>query len=130
MDRQLACVELDSWTLFADDWFYTLWHMHTTEPAIRQIATSHRVYTDFVGDCDESYGFSLLQHGDYIRRVRVDSPNCGDQRVTIDTGCPLDVESANRETGDIEGYVDTIAKSVGIRLPHPADRVYAYGPPI
>ena len=129
MDRQIAVAELDHWTLFADDWFYTLWHMPTTNDAIREIAMDHRVYTDHVGDCDESYGFSILSDGQYLRRIQVDSPNYDDQQVTIDVGRALEVESGDRRTNDIEAYVDAVARSIDIRLPTPADRIFAFGPP-
>ena len=128
MDRQIAVAELDHWTLFADDWFYTLWHMPTTNDAVREIAMDHRVYTDHVGDCDESYGFAILSAGQYVRRIHVDSPNYSDQKVAIDVGPALNMEPADRCTDDIEGYVDAVARSIGIRLPSPADRIYAFGP--
>lgn len=128
MHRQLAIVPLDDWTMLADDWFYTLWHMPTTMQVIEDAAKRGDIYYDLVGDCDESYAFGYFHSGSIVRKVAVASPHFSDQVLETDDGSPFSVESRDRMTNDIEGYVDSIAQFIGIRLPSLGDEVFAFGP--
>ncbi|WP_197355616.1 hypothetical protein [Aureliella helgolandensis] len=128
LHRQLAIVSLDGWTMFADDWFYTLWHMPTTKQTIKRAADRFDVYYDLVGDCDESYEFGYFCSGKLVREVSVASPHYSDQILVTDDGIPFAIETDDRKTNDIEGYVDAIARCVGIRLPTVEDTVLAFGP--
>ncbi len=127
MQRQVIIVALGNWTLFADDLFYTLWNSHLTMHVIAKTAQSHDIYYDIVGDCDESYEFGLYRDGVLIRQIHVASPNYSDQIVKVQTGMPLAVESEDRMTDNIEEYVDTIARFVGVRLPCTDDSLLTYG---
>lgn len=128
MQRQLAIVPLDGWTMLADDWCYTLWHMPSTMQFVDDAAKRSEIYYDFVGDCDESYEFGYFRSGAIIRKVAVASPHYSDQILETNIGVPLLVENVDRMTDDIEGYVDSIAHFVGIRLPRVGDTVLAFGP--
>lgn len=128
LHRQTWMIDLDDWLLIADDWFYTLWHLHTTRQAIASLALDTDVYFDVVGECDESYGFAIYQNGSLVREVQVDSPNYSDQILKVDHGTRLPVESDSLLTSDIDAYVDKIAEHLGIRLPRIGDKVLAFSP--
>ncbi len=128
MQRQLAIVLLDGWTMLADDWHYTLWHMPSTMRVVEDAAKRGDVYYDMVGECDESYAFGYFRSGSIARKVTVASPHFSDQILETDDGIPLAVESDDRMTDDIEKYVDSIAQFIGIRMPKVGDEVLAFGP--
>ncbi|MFN9972387.1 MAG: hypothetical protein ACK58T_21105, partial [Phycisphaerae bacterium] len=73
MQRQLAIVPLDGWTMLADDWYYTLWHMPLTMQIIADAAKKNDIYYDVVGECDESYEFGYFRSGSLVRKVAVAS---------------------------------------------------------
>lgn len=121
-------IDLDDWLLIADDWYYTLWHLHTTRQTIANFALDSDVYYDMVGDSCESYGFAIYRNGCMVREVQVDSPQYNNQIPRIDNGPRLPVEGDTLLVPDIEAHVDKIAEHVGIRLPHQRDTVMAYCP--
>jgi hypothetical protein len=85
--------DLGDWTMLADDWLYQLWHLSSTRPAIQSLAKDRDVFAWSVGECDESFEYSLYQNGQMIRQYWVDSPHYHDQVVSTDLGPRLPFES-------------------------------------
>ena len=103
------------WTMLADDWYYTLWHMPTTRPTLAELAESCDVFACSVGDCDHSFDFVYYRDGRLVRRYVVEDPDFRGGRVAENFGEPLPGEpTAFAETDEMR-IVPSIAASLGIR---------------
>src|SRR4051794_24185869 len=57
IDRYAIIANDTQWTMIADDWFYTMYHMPSTRLAVELLAKDFDVFTCAVGDSDHSFEF-------------------------------------------------------------------------
>jgi hypothetical protein len=103
------------WTMIADDWFYTLWHMPSTRPAVRALGQVCDVFACSVGDCDHSFDFEYYRDSQLVRHYVVEDPEIRGGRVVINKGKRLPGEKAAFREGDELNIVLGVAASLGIR---------------
>jgi hypothetical protein len=116
------------WTMLADDWYYTLWHMPSTRQAIHQLGQTCDVFACSVGDCDHSFDFEYYRDGRAVRRYVVADPDFRGGHVVENLGEPLPGEAAAfRETDELR-VVLAVATSLGIRTNYTAQAIRAYVP--
>jgi hypothetical protein len=116
------------WTMIADDWYYTLWHMPSTRPALEELGRNCDVFAGSVGDCDHSFDFVYYSGGRLERRYVVADPDfCGGSLVE-NTGTPLPGESAAFKEEDELGIVLGVAASLGIRTDYTGQDIRVYVP--
>src|SRR5262245_61293873 len=68
LGRRAIMADAGSWTLLADDWYYTLWHLEPTWAAIEELGRSHEVFACSVGECDLSFDYVHYQEGRLKRK--------------------------------------------------------------
>jgi hypothetical protein len=103
------------WTLIADDWWYTLWHMPSTRPTIATLGESCDVYACSVGDCDHSFDFVYYQNSRLVRQYVVVDPDFRSREVAENIGDPLPGESTAFQQFEATDIVLGIANALGIR---------------
>jgi hypothetical protein len=123
------------WTLIADDWHYTLWHMPSTRPTLATLGQTFDVFACSVGDSDRSYDFVYYRGSQLVRKFVVADPDYRGGVVVEKFGEPLPGESAAfKKDGELE-IVLGIAASLGIKTDYTERdcRVYvsstAHAPP-
>jgi hypothetical protein len=116
------------WTMVADDWFYTLWHMPSTRPALQELGRRCDVFACSVGDCDHSFDFAYYSQGRLARRYVVADPDFRGGRVVEDTGTPLPGETTAFGGEDELRIVLGVAASLGIRTDYAPHDIRAYAP--
>jgi len=88
--RQHAILADDGpWTLLADDWYYTLWHLPTTRPMLEELAQQCDVFACSVGDCDRSFDFVYYRDGRLVRKYVVTDPHFRGRVLVQNVGYPL-----------------------------------------
>jgi hypothetical protein len=117
------------WTMIADDWFYTLWHMPSTRPALHELGQSCDVFAASVGECDHSFDFVYYCGGRPVRRYVVADPDFRGGSVVENTGEPLPGEAAAFRESDELRIVLGVAASLGIRTGYTARDIRVYAPP-
>lgn len=78
--------DADGWILLADDWYYTLWHMKSTQTAIQNLSIDHDIFACSEGDCDRSFDYVYYNKGKLLRELIVHSPNYSDRIVYKEHG--------------------------------------------
>jgi hypothetical protein len=126
--RYAILVDEGLWTLIADDWYYTLWHMRSTRPALALLAESCDVFACSVGDCDHSFDFVYYQHSRLVRRYVVTDPEFRGGRVVENVGEPLPGESTAFKQSDELKIVFGIATSLGIKTDYTEQDLRVYAP--
>ena len=123
------------WTLIADDWHYTLWHMPSTRPTLATLGQTFDVFACSVGDSDHSYDFVYYRGSRLVRKYVVDDSHYRGGVVVENFGEPLPGESTAFKHSDELKIVLGIAASLGIKTDYTERdcRVYVpsrrYGPP-
>jgi hypothetical protein len=115
-----------TWTMLADDWRYTLWHMESTRPAIATLAKSFETYACSVGDCDRSFDFIYYHEGRLVRKYVVTDPDFRGGRVVENVGHALPGESDAFQHKYESRIVLAIATSLGIQVPCDESQVRIY----
>ena len=126
--RYAVLADDGEWTMIADDWYYTLWHMPSTRPALEELGRSCDVFAGSVGDCDRSFVFVYYQSGRLVRRYVVADPDFRGGSVVENTGLPLPGEAAAFREADELKIVLGVAASLGIRADYSERDVRVYAP--
>lgn len=117
-----------NWTLLADDWLYTLWHMTTTPPTIENLAEDHDIFACSTGDSDHSFDFLYFQDSQLVRKYVFDDPTCRGGSVVENFGKPLPGEADAFKHKDEKKIVLAIAQSLGIRTQYEEIDLRIYAP--
>jgi hypothetical protein len=117
------------WTMIADDWFYTLWHMSSTRPEIEVLAGECDVFACSVGDCDRSFDFVYYRDGRLVRKYVVADPHFQGGVVTEDFGDRLPGEAAAFTESDEVRIALGIAASLGIKIDYAVHEARVYAAP-
>jgi hypothetical protein len=128
LERHAILADDGSWVMVADDWYYTLWHMPSTRPALQALGQTCDVFACSVGDCDHSFDFVYYRGGSLVRRYVVEDPDFRGGRVVEDTGEPLPGEAAAFAESDEMGIVLGVAASLGIRTDYAEGDLRVYVP--
>jgi hypothetical protein len=128
LERHAILADDGLWTMIADDWYYTLWHMPSTRPALQTLGQSCDVFACSVGDCDHSFDFVYYRGGRLVRRYVVEDPDFRGGHVVENTGEPLPGEVAAFGGSDEMGIVLGIASSLGIRTDYAEGDLRVYAP--
>jgi hypothetical protein len=115
------------WTMLADDWYYTLWHLKTTRPAINELAKRNELYACTEGDCDRSFDFAHYKNGQLTREYVVRSPHFSDRQVVKNWGAPLPGEAGLLEKDGHNIGIELAAK-LGIKIRFTMDELRIYVP--
>lgn len=119
------------WTLIADDWWYTLWHLPSTRTRIAAIGQTCDVFACSFGDCDRSFDFAYYHDSRLIRRYVVEDPHFQGGVVVENFGDPLPGEAAAFKEADQLKLVLGVAASLGIKTEYNEHDLRAYaGPPV
>lgn len=114
--------------MIADDWYYTLWHMTSTRPAIALLGESCDVFACSVGDCDHSFDFLYYRDGHLVRRYVVADPDFRGGRIVENFGDPLKGEETALKQDDELKIVKQIARSLGIKIDYGENEIRIYAP--
>ena len=117
------------WTMIADDWYYTLWHMPSTRPTLAALGESVDVFACSVGDCDRSFDFVYYRASYLIRKYVVADPDFRGGVVVENLGRPLPGEWAAFEQAGELRIVLGIAASLGIKTDYTEQDIRVYAPP-
>ena len=117
------------WTLLADDWYYTLWHLPTTRPLLEELAQQCDVFACSVGDCDRSFDFVYFHDGRLLRKYVVADTNFRGRELFQNIGYPLPGEAAALEHADEAQVIQTIAANLGLRTRYAQSELRYYAPP-
>lgn len=128
MLRYAIIADDGTWTLLADDWFYTLWHKKTTRSTIEKLAEQHDIFACSVGDCDRSFDFVYYQDGRLVRKFVVADPNFRGGTVVENFGEPLPAEADAFKQNDELRIVLELAASLGIKTQYTEAQARIYGP--
>jgi hypothetical protein len=117
LGRYAVLADDGSWTMIADDWYYTLWHMPSTRPVLHRLGRRRgcEVFAGSVGDCDRSFDFVYYSEGRLVRRYVVVDPDFRGGRVAENTGEPLPGEADAFSEPDELSVVLSVAASLGIK---------------
>jgi hypothetical protein len=116
------------WTLIADDWYYTLWHMRSTRSTLAALAQNCDVFACSVGDCDQSFDFVYYRASHLVRKYVVADPHFRGGVVVENIGKPLPGESAAfKQPGELR-IVLGIAASLGIKTDYTERDIRVYAP--
>lgn len=80
------------WSAFADDWYFTAWHLPGIGDAVARLGTRYEVLRTAIGDSDESLEFQHFVSG-ALRRGFVFRDHAGTTEILLDTGAPLKCEA-------------------------------------
>jgi hypothetical protein len=127
--RYAILADAGEWTLIADDWYYTLWHMPGTRDAIAQLGKSFDIFACSVGDSDDSFDFVYYRDGRMVRKHVVVDPEYRDGVVKESFGSPLSGEYETGKLPDYLPYVLEIARGLGIDPPHSEEQLRCYKSP-
>lgn len=116
------------WTLIADDWHYTLWHMPSTRPTLAVLAESCDVFACSVGDCDHSFDFVYYRDSCQVRHYVVEDPDYRGGSVVKNVGAPLPGESTAFKQPDELKIILSIAGSMGIKTDYTDQELRIYAP--
>lgn len=116
------------WTLIADDWHYTLWHMPSTRPTLAALGEACDVFACSVGDCDLSFDFVYYHDSRLARRYVVEDPHFQGGAVVEDFGKPLPGESTAFKQSDHLKICLGIAASLGIKTDYTEGDIRVYAP--
>ena len=119
--------EDSSWTYVMDDWYYSLWFEKGIRDRIKLLSGDFDIFTFSVGDSDNSFDFSYLQKGEYLRQYVVEDPTYKGGEVVINTGKPFPIEDQALAKQEPIDKVIMIAKSLGIVFTHTKENVRVYG---
>lgn len=117
------------WTLIADDWYYTLWHLPSTRTTIAAIGQTCDVFACSIGDCDRSFDFIYYRDSQLVRRYVVEDPHFQGGVVVADFGEPLPGEAAAFKQADQLKLVLAIAASLGIKTEFNERDIRVYAAP-
>ncbi|MCB9925525.1 MAG: hypothetical protein H6822_25470 [Planctomycetaceae bacterium] len=126
--RHAIMADAGDWSMLADDWYYTLWHMKTTRPVIEGLAEYHEVYICMEGDCDRSFDFVHYRKGKLARKYVVSSPSYSNRVVAEDFGTPLPGEAALLKNDGYNIGIE-LAGTLGIKNRFTDDDLRIYTPP-
>ena len=128
--RQHAILADDGpWTLLADDWYYTLWHLPTTRPLLEELAQECDVFAGSIGDCDHSFDFVHYRGGRLVRKYVVTDPHFRGRVLVQNVGYPLPGEADALRHQDEAQVVQAIASNLGIRTRYALHELRYYAPP-
>ncbi len=130
--REVCITEDTTWGHLAHDWFYTLWHKGS--PILERLHRQNRdalLFACSVGDCDDSFGFTLYADGQLRRRLEVDDPHFNRNRrtVRVDIGRPLAIEEEELQNGEPCTYIKHLVKQMGVIFDHQPANTRCYGAP-
>jgi hypothetical protein len=117
------------WTMIADDWLYTLWHMPSTRFALEALKWECDVFACSVGEDDESFDFVYYQGSRRVREYVVTDPYYRGGKVAKNKGKRLPGEAAAFRKTDGLRIVLGVAASLGIRTDYTEGDIRAYAPP-
>lgn len=139
--RRHALIASDgSWTVLADDWWYTVWNdglnpetapnnnsdwSEALRKTLEQLAQSFDVFATFIADADCSYSFRLYLDGRLRRHL------CEEYRgpsLTVDYGVRLPGERKPSPHGYGIPEMAALAESLGIKCRYKRDDVRIYVP--
>jgi hypothetical protein len=127
--RHALLADGGGWTVLADDWYYTLWHMPETRPTIASLGASWDVFAGSVGDSDRSFDFAYYQDGRLVRRYVVEDPHYRGGVVIADEGEPLPGEAEALREADEWQKVLGVARAIGVPTAYNERDVRVYAPP-
>jgi hypothetical protein len=128
LGRYAILADDGEWTMIADDWYYTLWHMPSTRPTLAALGESHDVFACSVGDCDRSFDFVYYRGSRLVRKYVVADPDFRGGVVVENVGWPLLGEWAAFRHSDEMRIVLGIARSLGIKTDYTEQKVRVYAP--
>jgi hypothetical protein len=128
LERYVVLADDGQWTMVADDWFYTLWHMSSTRPAIEKLGRNYEVFACSINDWDYSFEFVYYSDGRLVRRYVVKDLGFRRGQVVENFGEPLPGESVAFREADELDIVLKVAASLGIRVDYTKRDIRVYKP--
>jgi hypothetical protein len=130
LGRYAILADAGTWTLLADDWHYTLWHMPTTGSTIEDLAATHDVFACSVGDIDRSFDFVYYRNAALVRKYAVSDPHMKGRKMVNNIGEPLPAET-EVVTGEYDeiSIVLRLAESIGIKTEYQEAELRIYVAP-
>jgi hypothetical protein len=128
LTRYAILADDGEWTLLADDWYYTLWHMPSTRPTLALLGEHCDVFACSVGDCDHSFDFVYYRDSRLVRKYVVEDPHFRGGSVVENTGEPLPGETAAFGHTDEVRIVLAVAASLGIKTDYAEHDIRVYAP--
>jgi hypothetical protein len=129
--RYVLLADLGEWTLIADDWFYTLWHLSGTRDVIAELGSRFELFACSVGDSDDSYDFVYYRGGELLRKHVVIDPRYDGGVIQESFGAPLSGEGPAGTLPKLQDYLPYvlgIARRLGIRPPESDQQLRRYVP--
>jgi hypothetical protein len=111
------------WAQIADNGCYELWHSRAFRAHVAALARTHELFTWWIGDSDNSYGFAYHRDGQLVREREGQDDSGGRSPVltTIDHGDSLPGEPQPWPEGvgaERPELLYAIAEALGINICH------------
>jgi len=125
--RYLYLVRNEHWIMLMDDWLYTMWYNQEIREMIKLLSKKADIVTFFVGDSDESFGFSYFKQGKLIRQYEFDDLMPEELKVVINIGAPFNMEQSALQIEDSFEKIMALAQSFGIDTSYNENEIETYG---
>lgn len=120
----LYFTEIGKWTHLMDDCYY-LWHNKNIRHHILELSKDFEIFTFWLPDVDESYGFTYYKNGEIVRTYQVADPNFDGGFVEKDYGKPFTIEEKTLSQ-KVEFRGEMIAESLGIKFDYKPKNIRIY----
>lgn len=124
--RHFYLARSKDWLHIMDDGYYTLWNDQTFREIIPRLSRRFPIFTCWVGDTEDSFGFQLFLKEQLVREYVVEDPDFNKILTARYLGKPLSIEKRALKQKDPEDKVLSMAKGLGINVQHNLDEIKAY----
>ncbi len=124
--RHFYMARSNDWLHIMDDGYYTLWNDPTFKERIPKLSRHFPIFTCWVGDTEDSFGFQLFLKEKLKREYIVEDPDFNKILTARYQGKPLTIERKALKQKDTEDKVLAMAKGLGINVHHNLDEIKVY----
>lgn len=126
--RYAHIMRAGDWSAFADDWYYTAWHLPGIGDAVALLGSRYEVLRTAIGDSDESLEFHHFVGGALWRGFEF-RDHAGTTEILLDTGAPLKCEADFELGSNAWPLMCAVVDEVGIDSVAMAESVSTYSKP-
>ncbi len=114
------------WLHIMDDGYYTLWNDQAFRERIPFMSRHFPIFTCWVGDTKDSFGFQLFLKEQLVREYVVEDPDFNRILTARYQGKRLSIEKKALKQKESEDKVMAMAKGLGINVKHNLNEIRAY----
>lgn len=124
--RHFYLTRTEGWLHIMDDGYFTLWHDQAFRRRIPALSRYFPIFTCWVSDSDQSFGFQLFSKGNIVREYIVENADANRIVTFRNHGKPLKIEKEALQQKDPEDKVLSVASGLGINVQHNLSDISVY----